>query len=393
MKNKFSVIFLILAFMMIITCFCGFTNISNNIVSADEKIEIKSKSAYVIDADTKTVIFSKDENRRLPIASMCKIMTLLLYFEAQDCGDISIDEQIKISENSAGMGGSQVFLEANAEYSAGELIKSIVVASANDACVAIAERLYGDEQDFVQKMNEKAQELGMNNTVFVNCTGLPKPGQYSCAQDVATMFTELIKHEDYFRYSRIWTDKVLHPKDRVCEISNTNKLIRFYNGCDCGKTGYTVEAGHCLVASAKRGGMRLISVVISAPDGKTRFKETSSMFNYGFANYTNKMILDQNKPLELDVKVLGGKPDKLEVVSERSVFLFSKKNEKRSVELDFVPINKIKAPIKKGDIVGKICVYENNIEIDCVNVLANEDVEGKTYFDVIKDIWQNWALI
>ena len=390
MKNKFSVIFVILSFMIMISCFCGFKTVKAN---KDDITQISSKSAYVIDSETQTVIFNKEENKRLPIASMCKIMTLLLYFEAQDRGEITIDEQIKISKNSAGMGGSQVFLEANAEYSAGELVKSIVVASANDACVAIAERLCVDEQSFVDKMNERAKELNMQNTIFVNCTGLPKPEQYSCAKDVAIMFSELIKHEDYFRYSRIWTDKVIHPNDRVCEISNTNKLIRFYNGCDCGKTGYTSEAGHCLVASAKRNGMRLISVVISAPDGKTRFNEVSSMFNYGFANFTNKTIIDNNKPLELDVNIFGGKKDKIEVVAERSVYLFSKKNEKRSVEINFVPASKVKAPIKKGDLVGKIYVYENNIEIECVNVLANENVQAKTYFDVLNDIWHNWSMI
>ncbi len=390
MKKNFSVIFILMAFMMIIGCF---SSISTGIAMADVGFELKSKAAYLMDANSKTVIHSENENERLPIASMCKIMTLLLCFEAQDRGEISIDQQITISENAAGMGGSQGFLETNGKYSVGELIKSIVVASANDACVAMAETLCGSEDAFIDKMNEKAKELEMHNTKFVNCTGLPKPGQYSSAKDVAIMFSELLKHEDYFRYSRIWTDKVLHPNDRVTEISNTNKLIRFYNGCDCGKTGYTSEAGHCLAASAMRNGMRLISVVISSPDSKTRFNEVSSMFNYGFSNYVNKIVIDDKKPLELNVKISGGKKDVLEVVAEHPVYLFSEKNKQRSVEINFEPYEKIKAPIKTGDIVGKISVYENNIEIVSVNVLANEDVAEKTYFDVIKDIGNNWALI
>ena len=390
MKKIFSVIFVLLAFMMIIGCF---SSISSSVALADFNINVKSKSAYLMDAGTKTVIYAENENERLPIASMCKIMTLLLCFEAQDRNEITIDQQITVSENAAGMGGSQVFLEAHAEYSVGELIKSIVVASANDACVAIAETLCGSEEAFIDKMNERASELKMENTTFVNCTGLPKPGQYSSAKDVAIMFSELLKHDDYFKYSRIWTDKVLHPNDRITEISNTNKLIRFYNGCDCGKTGYTSEAGHCLAASAMRNGMRLISVVISSPDSKTRFNEVSSMFNYGFANYVNKMIIDDKKPLELNVNVSGGKKDTLEVIAEHPLFLFSEKSQKRSVEIDFEPCEKIKAPINKGDIVGKIFVYENNVEIATVNVLANENVAEKTYFDVIKDIGKNWALI
>ncbi len=390
MKKKFSVIFILLAFMMTIGCLSNFTN---RTVFADTIINVKSKSAYLMDASTGTVIYSNNEEQKLPIASMCKIMTLLLCFEAQDNSEITVDEQIVVSENASGMGGSQVFLEANANYSVGELIKSIVVASANDACVAMAERLCGSEENFVEKMNKKASELGMTNTNFVNCTGLPKPEQYSCAKDVAKMFSELLKHDEYYRYSKIWTDKVMHPEGRFTEIANTNKLIRFYKGCDSGKTGYTSEAGHCLAASALRNGMRLISVVISAPDSKTRFNDVSSMFNYGFANYVNKIIIDDKKPLELNVNVCGGKKDSIEVVAEHPVYLFSEKNQKRSVEVNFEPLEKIKAPVKKGEIIGKLFVYENNIEIACVNVLSNENVNEKTFFDVIKEVTLNWGLI
>ena len=324
---------------------------------------------------------------------MCKVMTLLLCFDALNNKEIELSELITISEDAAGMGGSQVFLEENGQYTVGELIKSIVVASANDACVAMAERLCGNENTFVEKMNEKAAELEMNDTVFVNCTGLPKPGQYSSARDVSKMFSELIKNEEYFRFSRIWTDVVKHPKERETQISNTNKLIRFYQGCDGGKTGFTSEAGHCLVATAKRNGMRLICVVISSPDSKTRFKEVSSMFNYGFANYTNKLIIDNKKPLEITVEVLGGKKDKIKTVAEKPVYIFTEKNQKRSLEIDFIPNKNVQAPIKKGDKVGTLCVYENQIEIASVNVLSSESVSKLTYFDIIKDIGKNWALI
>ncbi len=392
MKKSFSVIFILLAFIITIGCFSGFKYKKK--AFADAEINVKSESSYLIDANTGTVIYSKNEDKRLPIASMCKIMTLLLCFEAQKNGELSIDENITISKNASGMGGSQVFLEANAEYSVGELLKSIVVASANDASVAMAERLAGSETEFVELMNKKAEELGMKNTAFVNCTGLPKPNQYSSAKDVSIMFSELLKHPDYFRYSRIWTDKVMHPGERFTEITNTNKLIRFYNGCDSGKTGYTTEAGHCLAASAMRNGMRLIGVVISAPDSKTRFADVSSMFNYGFANYVNKIIIDDKKPLDLNVKIVGGKKDTLEIIAEKPVFIFSKKGDKHSYEIDFNPLEKIKAPIKKGDNIGTITVYdENNVEIATVNVLSNEDVMQKTYFDLVKDVGNNWSLI
>lgn len=186
----------------------------------------------------------------------------------------------------------------------------------------------------------------------------------------------------------------MHPGERFTEISNTNKLIRFYNGCDSGKTGYTTEAGHCLAASAMRNGMRLIGVVISAPDSKTRFADVSSMFNYGFANYVNKIIIDDKKPLDLNVKIVGGKKDTLEIIAEKPVLIFSKKGDKHSYEIDFNPLEKIKAPIKKGDNIGTITVYdENNVEIATVNVLSNEDVMQKTYFDLVKDVGNNWSLI
>lgn len=395
MRKKFSVIFIFLAFMFTISCLFGMSlnkalAYSNNEVNS---LKIESKSAYLIDANTKTVILSKNENEKLPIASMCKIMTLLLCFDAINNKAIRLDDYVTVSDNASGMGGSQVFLESGAEYLVGELIKSIVVASANDACVAMAEAISGSEDVFVEKMNKKAQELNMDNTVFANCTGLPKPTQYSCAKDVAIMFSELLKHDDYFKFSKIWTDKVMHPNDRFTEISNTNKLIRFYNGCDSGKTGYTTEAGHCLSASAVKNGMRLISVVISAPDSKTRFAEASAMFNYGFANYVNKIVVDNNKPLDLNVKINGGKKDSIEVVAEESFFLFSKKDQKRGVELDFIPIDKIKAPIHIGDIVGKLNIYENGILIGSINVLSNENVNNKTYFDIINDISTSWGVI
>ena len=288
MKKIYSVIFILLAFLLSVGYINGVYNY-NAFADTEDVLSVKSKSAYLMDYKTKTVIYEKNELEHLPIASMCKVMTLLLCFDEIDNGNIKYDEKITISENSAGMGGSQVFLEKDGEYIVGELIKSIVVASANDACVAMAERIAGSQANFVDKMNEKASELGMNNTVFVNCTGLPQAGQYSCARDVGVMFSKLLEHKDYYKFSKIWTDVVMHPNDRKTEISNTNKLIRFYKGCDSGKTGYTNEAGHCLTASAVRNDMRLVGVVICASNSKERFSDVSNMFNYGFDNFCNKL--------------------------------------------------------------------------------------------------------
>lgn len=388
MKKLYSVFFLVLAMIM----GAGLT-LSSVVKTFADEINPKCKAEILLDAKSGTVVYSHNQEERLPIASMCKIMTLLLCFEKENAGELSFKDEITVSETAAGMGGSQVFLEANGRYKIDELIKSITVASANDACVAMAEYICGSESSFVDKMNEKAKSLGMNDTVFVNCTGLPQSGQYSCAKDVAVMFRELLNYEKYFNYSTVWTDKISHPADRVTEISNTNKLIRLYKGCDGGKTGYTSEAGHCLAATAERNGQRFIAVVISAPDGKTRFAETSNMFDYGFNNYTTKLVIDDTAPLNIDVLVENGKQKSLSVVAEKPFYIFSKKDEKRALEFNFTPCEKVKAPVNKGEIVGKIAIFENGIEIGEINVLANENIEKRTYFDVIDEVIGNWSLI
>ncbi len=392
MKKSISYLFIVITIIFSINI-ASLNRKETYAIEKNENYEAKSKACCLIDPISKQVLLSKNEEERLPIASMCKVMTLLICFDALDNGQFSLEDEIVVSENASGMGGSQIFLETNGSYKIRELIKGIVIASANDACVAMAEKICGSEDIFVQRMNEKASNLGLKNTNFVNCTGLPKPGQYSSAKDVAIMFSELVNHKEYFEFSKIWMDKINHPNDRITEISNTNKLIRFYKGCDGGKTGYTSEAGHCLTASAVRNNMRLVAVVICAPDSKTRFNEVSNMFNYGFANYENKVIVDNQTPIDIKVEVLGGKKEYLNIVAEENVCIFNKKGENYSVEINFEPISRVKAPIYKGEIIGKLSIYKDGLEIKSVNVLANEDVAKKTYFDNLSDILDNWSII
>lgn len=394
MRKNFSVFFIVLAFLLSCSVFFSYTMINRAFAeSAQSEITHSAKSAILVDADSGTVLYSANENACYPIASMCKIMTLLLCFESVDNGELSFADKIVVSDTAAGMGGSQVFLESGAEYTVEELLKSITVASANDACVAMAEKLCGSEDLFVEKMNERAKSLGMENTVFTNCTGLPKAGQHSSALDVSKMFAELVKHKDYFRFSGIWMDEINHPEGRITQIANTNKLIRFYKGCDSGKTGYTSEAGHCLCASALRDGLRLISVVISAPDSKTRFKEVSSMFNYGFGAFESKTIVNADSPLDFTVSVKNGKKASVSALSERSVKILCKKGEKRGFDFEFIPNASVKAPIEKCDSLGVLDIYENGVKIDSVNVIAAENVDAKTYFDIVSDITTKWSLV
>ncbi len=368
---------------------CFSFNLTFKTQKVKAETENLSKSAILIDANSNTVISSYNENERYTIASMTKIMLLLLFYENLDKNLISFDEDLVISKNASSMGGSQVFLEENGTYKVGELIKAITIASANDASVAIAERLYGTEEQCVEKMNEKVKELNLKNTLFSNCTGLPKPNQYSSAYDISQIFLNLIKHKEYFNYSTIWLDKIEH-KNGHTEISNTNKLSRFYEGCDGGKTGHTNESGYCLTATAKRGNMRLISCVIGAKTSSDRFKEVSNMFNNGFNNYTNKVILDSEYTLEEQLKIEKGKTNQISVKPEKDFFVFSKRNvnEKITVEYEYF---KVIAPISVGDKVGKATIYKEGIKIGEIDLISNESVLEKKYFDYFKQILENYA--
>ena len=362
---------------------------AKNIVRASNDLTIKSEAAYLTDYNSGEVIYSKNETKRLPIASMTKLMLLNLCFEKLDEGEYSLSDEIVVSKRASGMGGSQVFLEANRAYKAAELIKSIVVASANDASVAMAERLYGSEENCVDEMNAKATEWNLNDTLFSNCTGLPKPTQYSCAKDVAVMLKNLVKHDEYFTFSRIWTDEIDHG-DRKTEITNTNKLVKFYEGCDGGKTGYTSESGFCLAGTAKRGNMRLIAVVIKGENSKSRFADVSSAFNYGFDNYVCKTALDNEKNLGITVKAEKGVKNSVKMRPKEDVFVFTAKNDKSDIVLDFKPAYKIKAPIRTGDVLGELIVYKNGVETGRTKAVAAENVEKKTYFDYVRDVAAGW---
>ncbi len=360
--------------------------------TATTKTALKThgKSAFLMDFTTNSVIFAENETQHLPIASMCKIMTLILAFDAVSAGELHLDEEISISERAASMGGSQVFLEKNAKYPVRELLKSIVVCSANDSCVAIAERIAGSEEAFTERMCEKAKALGANDTIFANCTGLPKEPQYSCAKDVAIMLKELLKHEEYYKFGKVWLDKFNHPKGRYTEITNTNKLVRFYDGCDGGKTGFTNQAGFCLAATAKRNGLRVISVVIGADTSQNRFDDVRSMFDYAFANYTMTPIAEANVALEHCAPVVNGKEKSVAVCPERTAAAFQKRGEKLGITID-TRLQTISAPIEKGQKVGELIVYKDGVETDRVALVAMHTVEKATWFDELRDIARQWT--
>lgn len=356
-------------------------------------VDFKSigKACYLVDTATNTVLYSRKENERLPIASMVKIMTTLLAFEAVERGDLSLDDDVNVSENAASMGGSQVFLDAGSVHTASDLIKTIIVASANDSCVAIAEHISGSVEAFVARMNARAKELGMQNTQFKNCTGLPQAESFSCAKDVATMFCALIEHPVYYDYAKIWLEDYVHPDGRITTITNTNKLVRFYNGCDGGKTGFTSEAMFCLSATAKRKDMRVVAVMIGADSSKNRNAAVSGMFDYAFANFSNEVMLKSGEAISLDIQVSGGKKNDILVGAQKDLtrFVAHDDNAKYEVKYDIAKMHN--APIKEGDILGEAHLVKDGVVVDSVNLIALESVDRLNYFDAIGEIAKNWS--
>lgn len=395
MKTKFKfqiqniaicALVLICAFAFVFAC------VQNDGQVCDAATDFKSvgKSAYMVDYATGTVLYSRNENERLPIASMVKIMTSLLTFESVDSGKISLDDDVVVSDRAASMGGSQVFLDANTTHKVGDLLKTVIVASANDSCVALAEHISGSVEAFVARMNERAVELGMENTVFKNCTGLPAAESFSSAKDVSIMFSQLVKHPKYFDYSKVWLEDYKHPDGRATTITNTNKLVKFYQGCDGGKTGFTSEAKFCLCATAKRNDMRVISVIIGADSSKVRNAAISASFDYAFANFSNKVILKGGEKLDFEANVTGGKQSSVSIAAERDLTKFVGLDDKSKYDVRY-EISGAKAPLKAGDKVGVARLLKDGVEIDSVNVVSLEDVQSRNLFDAILDIARNWS--
>lgn len=352
-------------------------------------IDLQSKSACLMEYDSGEVLFARNEKEHLPVASMVKMMTILLTLEEIDNGNLTLDTMITTSEEASGMGGSQVFIDPYVQYKASDLLKGVIMASANDASVALAEHISGSEKTFAIKMNNRAKELGMNDTNYVNCTGLPAPEQYSCAKDSAILLKEVVGHELYHNYSTIWMDELIHPSGRKTELVNTNRLIRYYEGCDGGKTGSTNEAGCCLSASAKRNDMRLISVIVGAPNSQTRFNECSSLFNYGFANFESTALVDESEACKT-LPVTKGKVDNVEIYAKEKFAVVLKKGEKGGYEVTYSLPDNIKAPAKEGDVVGKAIVSKDGTVVKEVNLVVKENLEKLSFKDCIDKIVAGW---
>ena len=353
-----------------------------------------SRSAYLVDYDTGAVLFERNADAKYPIASMVKIMTLNIVFDEIESGRLSFDEKVTVSERASSMGGSQMFLESGLEYSVNDLIKGVTVVSANDACVALAERICGSVEGFIDLMNARAVKYDMRDTKFVNVTGLPEDNQYSTAKDVSKMMKNLLKHQKYYDFSMIYLENFTHPDGRVTELTNTNKLIRFYQGCDGGKTGFTSDAMFCLSATAKRNDTRFIATVLGAESSKERNKEISDLLNFAFANYKTTKILEKGKPIESTITIKGANTNSLNLAVTEDVSLLCKKGVTPNYEIKIEMDENLKAPIRKGEKIGivKVINTDNNSLIKETNLVTLEEIKSKSYFESLKEILENWFL-
>ena len=345
-------------------------------VNAENETSIapKAKSAIMIEATTGDIIFEKNADEKLPPASMTKIMSMLLIIESIEKGVIAWDEMVTVSENASGMGGSQILLETGEEMSVEDLFKGIAIASGNDAVVALAEKIAGTEEMFVDMMNEKAKDLGLTNTNFKNPHGLDEVNHYSTARDMSIMARELVKHKKVLEYTSIYETYLRENLDTKVWLVNTNKLVRFYDGIDGLKTGYTKGAGYCLTATANKNNMRLIAVVMGEETSQLRNSEVTSMMDYGYAQYSLEILLDTDSILG-KVEVDKGKNRYVEVVPKENITFLNKKVANKKNATYKVKIKNVKAPVKVGDEVGTIYVYEEDDVIRKVPITVKDNVD------------------
>lgn len=367
---------------LLIMLFAFFIGIT--LVKADDDLAPNAKSAILVEASTGKVLFEKNADEGLPPASMTKIMSMLLIMESIDNGTLSLNDEVVISKEASDMGGSQVFLNEGETYKVSELLKGIAIASGNDAVVAMAEKVAGSTSSFVQMMNDKAQELGLQNTTFINPHGLDAEGHKSSARDMSIIARELLKHEKILEFSSIYEEYLTKNDGTKTWLVNTNKLVRFYNGADGLKTGFTQSAGYCLTATAKRNNLRLISVVMGEDTSDLRSADTVKMLNFGFNTYKANLIMEKDKVIG-KVRIIQGKKEDADVVlKEDAIELLNVKDKKSNYSFNIL-VDKVKAPIKKGDVIGKSDVIddEGNV-IDSVDITINEDIKKANFFDYLK---------
>ncbi len=346
------------------------------VVKAEEPEDLapNAKSAIMIEASTGEILFQKNKDEKLAPASMTKMMSMLLIMEEIESGNLKWDEMITTSEKASSMGGSQIFLKVGEKMSVTDLLKGVAIASGNDAVVALAERISGSEEAFVKRMNTRAKDLGLRNTNFVNATGLTADNHYSSANDMSLIAKELVKHEKILEFTSTYEDYLRKDTKSPFWLVNTNRLVRFKEGVDGLKTGFTDEAGYCLTATMKKDGMRLITVVMKEENANKRSADTTKMLDYGFNVYMIQTILDEKTTIEKK-KVELGKKLTIDIVPQENITILNKKSEEVKNITYKTNIDKIVAPLKKGDKVGTIDIMEGNKILSTIDATIKEDID------------------
>lgn len=356
------------------------------VYAQNEDFGLSCKAALLMDSATGTVLYENNSHEKMPMASVTKIMTMLIAMENIDSGKMSYDDTVTGSAYAKSMGGSTIFLDEGEQLSVNDILKGIAVASGNDAAVAMAEHIAGSAPAFVEMMNKRAAELGMKDTHFVNCNGLDADGHYSSAYDIALMSRELLKHPGIHKFTTIWLDSL---RDGKFTLSNTNKLVRFYDGCTGLKTGSTSKAGFCISATAKRNNMHLIAVIMAAPTSKQRQADASALLNYGFSTYSVTDAVTKGEKIK-DVSVNKGTEAKCPVVCADNVSTLSKKGEKVEIKKIVKLKKNVTAPVSKGEKAGELICMNGKKEVGRTELLYDGDVKKMTVFYAYGLIVDKW---
>lgn len=389
MKKVNVVLTAILLF--VVSVFLSFNSLE---VNASSNYDITAKNYIVMDKNGK-VLLSKNEDEKREVASICKLMTTLITFEEIEKGNVELEDTFVASDYACSMEGSQAFLDYNQEYKVKDLIKSVIVASANDSAVVLAENIAGSEGEFVKLMNEKAKILGMKNTKYVNSTGLSEVGkeQYSSCKDTAIILNAVSDCSLYQEYSQIWMDSLVHPSGRTTELVNTNRLIKYYPYCKTGKTGFTDEAGYCLSSTALKDDLKLTCVVLGSNTSANRFTDSVVLYNQAYANFVSMKVVDKSISIENTIEVKNGKQETIEVSAEEDYYITLNKKDKENYEVVYDMYDSIKAPINIGDRVGVAKVIVNGIEDGQVNLISKITIEKQEYKDIVGKIINRLPII
>ena len=342
-------------------------------VYAEENLLQGAKSGILIENSTGEILYEKNKNEKVSIASLTKMMVQIIVLENIEAGNIKWNDVVTASSNASGMGGTQIWLSTGEKMSVEDLFKGMSIASANDATVALAEYISGTEDNFVKLMNKKVNELGLKNTVFKNCTGLDQNGHFSTAEDLAVIARELLKHEEIYRFSSVYEDYIRVNTPNKYWLVNTNKLVRFYEGADGLKTGFTDDAGYTMAVTAKRNNMRLIAIVLGEKESKVRNNETMNLLNYGFDNYKVELLKKKGEVIKT-VEIERGTKDKIELVTKDELSILTKKSNPNINYSYNVVINNFKLPVKKGNIIGKIELIDKNKIVKNIDLISNDTV-------------------